>query len=82
MKHRRIIVDHYGGLDALQLLEEDLPEPPLVQKLHRLVHRLRRAALRAVEANAVGPPGSFDEPAALHQDVAQRLLDHIETHSP
>lgn len=27
MKHRRIIVDHYGGPDALQLLEEDCPEP-------------------------------------------------------
>ena len=27
MKNRRIIVTHYGGADALQLLEEECPEP-------------------------------------------------------
>lgn len=27
MKHTRIIVTHYGGLDALQVLEEDRPQP-------------------------------------------------------
>jgi NADPH:quinone reductase-like Zn-dependent oxidoreductase len=27
MKHRRIIVTHYGGPDALQVLEEERPEP-------------------------------------------------------
>ena len=27
MKHRRIIVTHYGGPDALQVLEEECPEP-------------------------------------------------------
>ena len=27
MKHTRIIVDHYGGPDALQVLEEECPEP-------------------------------------------------------
>lgn len=27
MKHRRIIVTHYGGPDALQLVEEERPEP-------------------------------------------------------
>ena len=27
MKHKRIIVTHYGGPDALQVLEEDCPEP-------------------------------------------------------
>lgn len=27
MKHLRIIVTHYGGPDALQVLEEDCPEP-------------------------------------------------------
>lgn len=27
MKHRRIVVSHYGGPDALELLEEDRPEP-------------------------------------------------------
>ncbi|NGZ10822.1 MAG: alcohol dehydrogenase [Nitrospira sp. LK70] len=27
MKHRRIIVTHYGGPDALQVVEEDRPEP-------------------------------------------------------
>ena len=27
MKHARIIVTHYGGPDALQVLEEDCPEP-------------------------------------------------------
>ncbi|RPH62482.1 MAG: alcohol dehydrogenase [Acidobacteria bacterium] len=27
MKHTRIIVTHYGGPDALQVLEEDCPEP-------------------------------------------------------
>ena len=27
MKHRRIIVAHYGGPDALQVLEEERPEP-------------------------------------------------------
>jgi len=27
MKHKRIIVTHYGGPDALQVLEEDRPEP-------------------------------------------------------
>ena len=27
MKHRRIIVTHYGGPDTLQLIEEDCPEP-------------------------------------------------------
>ena len=27
MKHRRIIVRHYGGPDALQVVEEDCPEP-------------------------------------------------------
>src|SRR5690349_19284952 len=27
MKHTRIIVTHYGGPDALQLLEEECPEP-------------------------------------------------------
>ncbi len=27
MKHRRILVTHYGGPDALQVVEEDCPEP-------------------------------------------------------
>ena len=27
MKNRRIIVTHYGGPDALQLLDEECPEP-------------------------------------------------------
>jgi NADPH:quinone reductase-like Zn-dependent oxidoreductase len=27
MKHTRIIVTHYGGLDALQVLEEECPAP-------------------------------------------------------
>ena len=27
MKHKRIIVTHYGGPDALQVLEEERPEP-------------------------------------------------------
>lgn len=27
MKHRRIVVTHYGGPDALQVLEEECPEP-------------------------------------------------------
>ena len=27
MKHTRIIVTHYGGPDALQLIEEPCPEP-------------------------------------------------------
>ena len=27
MKHTRIIVDHYGGPDALQVVEEECPEP-------------------------------------------------------
>ena len=27
MKHRRIIVTHYGGPDALQVLEQERPEP-------------------------------------------------------
>src|SRR5215208_580529 len=27
MRHKRIIVTHYGGPDALQVLEEDRPEP-------------------------------------------------------
>ncbi|UVT16116.1 MAG: zinc-binding dehydrogenase [Nitrospira sp.] len=27
MKHRRVIVTHYGGPDALQLIEEECPEP-------------------------------------------------------
>jgi len=27
MKHTRIIVTHYGGPDALQVLEEEWPEP-------------------------------------------------------
>src|SRR5512144_459661 len=27
MRHTRIIVTHYGGPDALQVLEEDCPEP-------------------------------------------------------
>ncbi len=27
MKNRRIIVTHYGGPDALQLLEDECPEP-------------------------------------------------------
>jgi NADPH:quinone reductase-like Zn-dependent oxidoreductase len=27
VKHTRIIVTHYGGLDALQVLEEECPEP-------------------------------------------------------
>jgi Zn-dependent alcohol dehydrogenase len=27
VKHTRIVVTHYGGPDALQVLEEDCPEP-------------------------------------------------------
>ena len=27
MKHTRIVVTHYGGPDALQVLEEERPEP-------------------------------------------------------
>lgn len=27
MKHKRVIVTHYGGLDSLQVIEEELPEP-------------------------------------------------------
>ena len=27
MKHMRIIVTHYGGPDALQVIEEECPEP-------------------------------------------------------
>ena len=27
MKHTRIVVNHYGGPDALQVIEEELPEP-------------------------------------------------------
>jgi len=27
MKHKRIIVTHYGGLDSLQVIEEECPEP-------------------------------------------------------
>ena len=27
MKHKRIIVTHYGGPDALQVVEEPCPEP-------------------------------------------------------
>jgi len=27
MKHTRIIVTHYGGPDALQVIEEEVPEP-------------------------------------------------------
>ena len=27
MRHTRIIVTHYGGPDALQVLEEECPEP-------------------------------------------------------
>ena len=27
MKHTRIIVTHYGGPDALRVVEEDCPEP-------------------------------------------------------
>ncbi len=27
MRHRRIVVTHYGGLDALRLVEEEYPEP-------------------------------------------------------
>jgi NADPH2:quinone reductase len=27
MRHRRIIVTHYGGLEALQVIEEECPEP-------------------------------------------------------
>src|SRR6201981_1061586 len=27
MKHKRIIVTHYGGPDALQVVEEECPEP-------------------------------------------------------
>ena len=27
MKHTRIIVTHYGGPDALQVLQEERPEP-------------------------------------------------------
>jgi threonine dehydrogenase-like Zn-dependent dehydrogenase len=27
MKHKRIVVTHYGGSDALQVVEEECPEP-------------------------------------------------------
>ena len=27
MKHKRVIVTHYGGPDALQVIEEECPEP-------------------------------------------------------
>ena len=27
MKHARIVVTHYGGPDALQVVEEEAPEP-------------------------------------------------------
>jgi len=27
MKHKRIVVTHYGGSDSLQVIEEDVPEP-------------------------------------------------------
>ena len=27
MRHLRVVVSHYGGADALQLVEEELPEP-------------------------------------------------------
>src|SRR5215813_1672867 len=27
MRHRRVVVTHYGGPDALQVLEEECPEP-------------------------------------------------------
>ena len=27
MRHQRIVVSRYGGPDALQLIEEDVPEP-------------------------------------------------------
>jgi NADPH2:quinone reductase len=27
MRHTRIIVTHYGGLDALRVVEEECPEP-------------------------------------------------------
>lgn len=27
MKHTRIVVTHYGGPDALEVLEEECPEP-------------------------------------------------------
>ena len=27
MRHTRVIVTHYGGLDALRVVEEECPEP-------------------------------------------------------
>lgn len=27
MRHRRVVVTHYGGSDALQVVEEECPEP-------------------------------------------------------
>jgi NADPH2:quinone reductase len=37
MKHRRVIVSHYGGPDALQVLEEECPEPKADEVLVRVL---------------------------------------------
>jgi NADPH:quinone reductase-like Zn-dependent oxidoreductase len=36
MQHRRLVVTHYGGPDALQVLVEDRPEPRQGQVLVRV----------------------------------------------
>ena len=78
MKHTRIIVTHYGGPDALQLVEEERPEPKRgevrVKVLAAGVAFARRTGARA--------HASRNAPRALHAGwdligIVDRLGDGI-----
>ncbi|HEX5543977.1 MAG TPA: hypothetical protein VFX10_00705, partial [Nitrospira sp.] len=39
MRHRRIIVTHYGGSEALQTIEEECPEPAYIPENFFATHQ-------------------------------------------
>jgi len=62
VRHTRIIVTHYGGPDALQVVEEECPEP----KAGEVRLRVLAAGVFLARPDRARGRSSRDAPAALH----------------
>jgi len=65
MKHLRVIVTHYGGPEALQVIQEECPEPKTGEVRLRVVGR----GCFVARCNGSRGHSSRDTPCALHAGV-------------
>ncbi len=65
MRHTRIIVTHYGGPEALQVVEEECPDP----KDGEVRVRVLAAGVRFTRHNGARGRSSRNTPGAFHAGV-------------